>query len=182
MWTFLLDAREPNLKDGKHSRERLLITGFESLYPFGRRRVGRIIDLFWSSKLFANVLELAFKIRAIDSAAERNAVAEKKTFEFVHDDERHKTLGIEAGAHLRDQIIAHCAFHTSSFFFRASSVCGLSPSRPGSRHGVIVDHSGGEGRMVLPQVIYYAFSDVWPRADATTLLTLTRVAYNPSAD
>src|ERR1022692_4666931 len=105
MWTFLLDAREPNLKDGKHSRERLLITGFESLYAFGRSRVGRIIDLFWSSKLFANVLELAFKIRAIDSAAECGAVAKKQALEFVHNDEGHEAPGIEAAAHLRGQII-----------------------------------------------------------------------------
>jgi hypothetical protein len=36
MRALLLNSGEPNFKDGKHSEERLLITGFESLNPFRR--------------------------------------------------------------------------------------------------------------------------------------------------
>src|SRR5258708_24818079 len=78
---FAADAGESNFQYGKHSLKRLLVTGRQSLYAFGRRGVRRIVDLLQCRKLLPDLSKAGFQIGAADTVAEGGAVAKEQAFE-----------------------------------------------------------------------------------------------------
>jgi hypothetical protein len=180
------NAEQANLQNRKDAEEGLLVARHESLYTFGRRCDGRIIDLFWCREALSDFLKGNLEIRATNTAAEGGTVAEEQPLELVHDNERYESLGVVVILRLGTQIRKYRVLDAQGLLLDRAHAVRSVPSWPPSgailRQGVVVDHGRRDAALVLSEMIYYVDPDGRPRANATPSLTKTGVAHNSSFD
>src|SRR5712671_4183864 len=95
MATFGSNSLQADLQYSQRSKERLLILRHQSHNSFRRRRVWRVVDLFRTFKVIANLLKRGFQVWTFDSAAKTRTITKEQRFKFVHDDKRDEPVRVK---------------------------------------------------------------------------------------
>ena len=170
---------------GEGTHQGLLVFRHQRRNTFRRCGHRRVVDLFGTGESVAYRLQTWAKIRAFHTTSESGAVAEQKGFEFMQHYMWHESAGVESAAYVSGDIVRESSFDRFRIprKRKRSGGCPARPSsRPALRQPVVVDHRGGDGLAVRPQVAHDLLAYRLPGLDPAPLTALSSIADQACAD
>ena len=130
-------------------------------------------------------LQLRGKIWAFHAPRESRTVTEQQRFELMQHYMRHESVRIETVPHVPGDVRGKRTFDCYSIP-RKRECPGAGSPRPCSRsvlrQSVVIDHRGGDGLPVRPQVVHDLLAHRLPSCDSAALVALACITNQACAD